>query len=174
MNERILKEITVEVTQQCPNKCIFCSSESSITCDTFIPYEKLKEISSFAKSKGATEINISGGEPRYHDHIEMYLDYNNMLGLKSNFYTSGNCNIESLLNALRFYNITNVKFIFDYPSYRTDEYFTLTGKDSLRIVNANIKKCIDSKFDVEVHFVPTEINMRSVYNTCLWLKRMGG
>ena len=37
-----LKEITIEITQQCPNYCIHCSSMSSLSKNHMMPLEKVK------------------------------------------------------------------------------------------------------------------------------------
>jgi MoaA/NifB/PqqE/SkfB family radical SAM enzyme len=39
-----LKEITIEITQQCPNYCIHCSSMSSLSKNHMMPLEKVKEL----------------------------------------------------------------------------------------------------------------------------------
>lgn len=56
-----MKEITLEITNYCPNYCEYCSSNADITGSTFL---KLRQIKKIIKEDDIYDrINISGGEP---------------------------------------------------------------------------------------------------------------
>ncbi len=56
-------EITIEITQYCPNRCSYCSSNASPKGK----HLETKKILLFLKEqKNVTRINISGGEPLAH------------------------------------------------------------------------------------------------------------
>ena len=87
--ERNLEEITVEVIQKCNSNCVFCSSMSTQKCENEIPINKLKDISSFAKSKQTKTINISGGEPLLKIDLLDFVKYNHEIsGLSNIIYIS--------------------------------------------------------------------------------------
>ena len=64
-----LKEITIEITQQCPNYCIHCSSMSSLSKNHMMPLEKVKELIDDVDILGCEQISFSGGEPFLHKEI---------------------------------------------------------------------------------------------------------
>lgn len=60
-----MTEITIEITDYCPNQCAYCSSNAGPDQSTFLPYDWL--VTNFANSsKTWDRINISGGEPLAH------------------------------------------------------------------------------------------------------------
>jgi radical SAM protein with 4Fe4S-binding SPASM domain len=175
---RVLKEITVEVTQQCNSNCIFCSSLSEGSSRNEIPFSKLQEISLFAKSNHASTINISGGEPLLYPEIISFLSFNKSNNLYSTIYTSGNSDFKAFFTNLRKTKITNndLRFIFNYQSVDCDIFAKLTNipdRASFNLVNENILLCLSNGFDVEVHIVPNAININSIFETCSYLKEIG-
>ncbi len=175
--QRRLGEITVEVIQKCNSKCIFCSSVSSQDCKNEISLDILKQIALFSKEKGATSINISGGEPLLKDDLLDFISYNASIGLYSIIYTSGNVFIDNFLKELKnnkeLHNKTN--FIFNYQSVYPQIFSRLTKckEETIGIINSNIEKCINSDFNVEAHIVPNALNIDTIYETCLFLKDIG-
>lgn len=69
----MLKDLCFEIIQTCPNKCKFCSSNSSQDKQTIITFEQFKKtVMHFIKQGGIEELSISGGEPFLHpDLFEM-------------------------------------------------------------------------------------------------------
>ena len=70
-----LKEITIEITQRCPNYCIHCSSLSSLNCSTQLSFDDIRNVIDDAVSLGAELICISGGEPFMHPQITDIIRY---------------------------------------------------------------------------------------------------
>ena len=58
-----LYEVTIEVLQRCPNKCIYCSSWSSKDKMEAMSFDIIRGIVDDAYELGAKLINLSGGEP---------------------------------------------------------------------------------------------------------------
>lgn len=175
--DRHLEELTVEVIQKCNSNCIFCSSLSTKDCKHEIPLAKLQEIVLFAKAKGLKTVNISGGEPVLKSDLLDFVKYNHSIGLNTAIYTSGNVNMLNFVSQLKQNaSIANsVKFIFNYQSSVPEIFSKLTScnKQTIDLVNSNIKMCIKLGFDVETHIVPNAINLDSIYNTCEFLKEIG-
>ena len=84
-----LFEVTVEVLQRCPNKCIYCSSWSSLDKTEALDFDTICGIVDDAVELGAKQINISGGEPFLRPDIISIIDYINYKGLRIRLYTSG-------------------------------------------------------------------------------------
>lgn len=66
----MLKDLCFEVIQTCPNKCKFCSSNSSKEKKTIITLETFKRVVNYFINHGRIEeISISGGEPFLHPDL---------------------------------------------------------------------------------------------------------
>lgn len=172
-----LAQFSVEITQRCNSRCIFCSSNSSPeTIKHEIPIEKLKELSDFGKSKGLKTLNVSGGEPFEHPHLIDFIKYNSANGIKTNVYTSGNFSEEKLDNLLS-QNISNkdLKLTFNYQS-AVDEVFqklTNAAPFSVEDVNRYIKKVVDSGYTVGAHMVPNKLNINTLQMSVEKLQNLG-
>lgn len=85
-----LKDLCFEIIQKCPNKCLFCSSCSSINDNYAIDYQLFtKVIDHFMKLGGIEEISLSGGEPFLHPDILNMVKYCKQNNIKTTIYTSG-------------------------------------------------------------------------------------
>ena len=65
----MLSEISIEILQRCPNRCIYCSSHSNPQATHIIPFGIIKSVIDDAKSLGCKTVCLSGGEPFLH-HIK--------------------------------------------------------------------------------------------------------
>ena len=84
-----LKEITIEITQRCPNFCIHCSSLSSLRCGTQLSFDDIRNVIDDAVLLGTELICISGGEPFMHPQIVDIIRYVHSKQVHCNVYTSG-------------------------------------------------------------------------------------
>ena len=85
-----LKDLCFEVIQACPNRCKFCSSNSSIEKSTIITFKQFKKtIDFFISHGGIGEISISGGEPFLHPDIFDMIKYCKDKGIRTVVFTSG-------------------------------------------------------------------------------------
>ena len=85
-----LKDLCFEVIQTCPNRCKFCSSNSSIEKSTIITFKQFKKtIDFFISHGGIGEISISGGEPFLHPDIFDMIKYCKDKGIRTVLFTSG-------------------------------------------------------------------------------------
>jgi radical SAM protein with 4Fe4S-binding SPASM domain len=174
---RTLREITVEVIQKCNSNCIYCSSFSGKDSNHEICIDKLKEIALFSKEKGASEINISGGEPFLKEDLLEYVFFINDLGLNVNIYTSGNFELtqEIKKKLLNYSHKEKGSIIFNYCSCEPKVFNQIVADSNFGIenINENLMFFINSGYNVEVHTVPNVINLDTLYNTAKNLKNMG-
>lgn len=85
-----LKDLCFEIIQTCPNRCKFCSSNSSIEKNTIITFKQFKKtIDYFLSQGGIGEISISGGEPFLHPDIFNMIKYCKDKGIRTVVFTSG-------------------------------------------------------------------------------------
>ena len=86
----MLKDLCFEVIQTCPNKCKFCSSNSSKEKKTIISLEQFKRtITHFINHGGIGEVSISGGEPFLHPELFEMIEFCKNNGLRTVVFTSG-------------------------------------------------------------------------------------
>ena len=86
----MLKDLCFEVIQRCPNKCKFCSSNSSQEKKKIIKLEDFKKtINYFIKQGGIEEISISGGEPFLHPDLFEMIRFTKENGIRTVIFTSG-------------------------------------------------------------------------------------
>ena len=86
----MVKDLCFEVIQTCPNKCKFCSSNSSQEQKTIISLDKFKEtIMYFINHGGIEELSISGGEPFLHPNLFNMVKFCKDKGIKTVLFTSG-------------------------------------------------------------------------------------
>ena len=86
----MLKDLCFEVIQTCPNKCQFCSSNSSQEEKTIITLEDFKRtVMHFTKNGGIGEISISGGEPFLHPDLFEMVKFCKEQGIRTVIFTSG-------------------------------------------------------------------------------------
>jgi radical SAM protein with 4Fe4S-binding SPASM domain len=174
---RLLREITVEVTQKCNSLCLFCSSLSNSNCESQIPIEKLFEISEFSRQKGATSINISGGEPLLRDDLSKLVTFNENIGLDTVIYTSGNIEtykpFQKIIDGLK--NKNRIKFIFNYPSIDRNIFQKLINSTNFEpsTIDNYVSYLLSEGIEVETHIVPNALNVDSLYSTIKHLKSIG-
>lgn len=174
---RKLKEVTIEINQKCKSNCLFCSSLSGISKTRVIPKQKIFEVMQFCREKGATNINLSGGEPLLNKELCDILSFAGSLGLKVTIYTSGNIPDFNIFNMLLEANLpkSDLKLIFNYPSSKNEIFQTLINDQSVDICSIDdaIQKLLNNTIEVETHIVPNAINLASLYETVTHLKNIG-
>jgi MoaA/NifB/PqqE/SkfB family radical SAM enzyme len=86
----MLKDLCFEVIQTCPNKCKFCSSNSSQEKQNIITLEQFKKaVMHFINQGGIEEVSISGGEPFLHPDLFEMVRFCKDNGLRTVIFTSG-------------------------------------------------------------------------------------
>ena len=160
-----LHEITIEVTQRCPNRCIYCSSLSDIEHTEALDYDTICKVVDDAKTLGAKSVSLSGGEPFLRDDIAEIVDYIHTMGLKVRVYSSGiwydNGQCVSIPTTL----LDSVKdkidsLIFNYESINDALYATIMGTEpgNLALLDETIKAAVALRIPVEAHLVPMHCN----------------
>lgn len=163
-----LNEITIEITQQCPNRCVYCSSLSDMEKTEALSFDTICKVADDAKALGATSVSLSGGEPFLREDIVEIIDYLKAKGFKVRVYSSGifyNGQYATIpVNLLESVKDKIDALIFNYESIDPGLYATIMGSEprSLALLEETIKTAIALGIPVEAHLVPMYCNYRQI------------
>lgn len=165
-----LNDLTIEITQKCPNYCMHCSSLSSLKSKTFINKESVLKVATQAFDLGLTRLAISGGEPLYHPEIKSIVDGIGDIGIDVSIYTTG-ISPDSFGQASSFHDWDdfrkdNTRLIFSVQSTNDSTHDRISGRQgSLSLTKSSIFSAREHGFYTEVHLVPNKINLFEIEET---------
>lgn len=175
----MLSEISIEILQRCPNRCIYCSSHSNPQATHIIPFEIIKNVIDDAKSLGCKTVCLSGGEPFLHPHILDIISYIAKQQLTCYVYTSGIYMKDEVYSSLPNEYIEAIrgmvdKVIFNVEADSSALYDQIMGTDvgGFDMMKKSINDCVSSGLVVETHVVPMQVNfkhLKSIFEMCYQL-----
>lgn len=175
----MLSEISIEILQRCPNRCIYCSSHSNPQATHLIPFEIIKNIIDDAKSLGCKTVCLSGGEPFLHPQILDIISYIAKQQLTCYVYTSGIYMKDEVYSSLPNEYIEAIrgmvdKAIFNVEADTSALYDQIMGTDvgGFDMMKKSINDCVSSGLVVETHVVPMQVNfkhLKSIFDMCYQL-----
>ena len=175
----MLSEISIEILQRCPNRCIYCSSHSNPQATHIIPFEIIKNIIDDAKSLGCKTVCLSGGEPFLHPQILDIISYIAKKKLICYVYTSGIYMKDEVYSSLPNEYIESIrgmvdKVIFNVEADSSTLYDQIMGTDvgGFDMMKKSINDCVSSGLVVETHVVPMQVNfkhLKSIFEMCYQL-----
>ena len=175
-----LKEITIEVTQQCPNFCIHCSSLSSMTKQCMMPYAKIEELIDDAATLGCTHLSLSGGEPFLRHDLTNIVSHAHRRKMDVSIYTSGIYHDGFSYNSLPLEILKKLlpyecKIIVNYEAADDKTYDLIMGThvDGFNLLKQTIRHCVNLGFNVEAHTVPMASNYFQIPSIISQCKALG-
>ena len=175
----MLSEISIEILQRCPNRCIYCSSHSNPQATHIIPFEIIKNVIDDAKSLGCKTVCLSGGEPFLHPQILNIISYIAKQQLICYVYTSGIYMKDEVYSSLPNEYIEAIrgmvdKVIFNVEADSSALYDQIMGTDvgGFDMMKKSINDCVSSGLVVETHVVPMQVNfkhLKSIFEMCYQL-----
>ena len=175
----MLSEISIEILQRCPNRCIYCSSHSNPQATHLIPFEIIKNVIDDAKSLGCKIVCLSGGEPFLHPQILDIISYIAKQQLTCYVYTSGIYMKDEVYSSLPNEYIEAIrgmvdKVIFNVEADSSALYDQIMGTDvgGFDMMKKSINDCVSSGLVVETHVVPMQVNfkhLKSIFEMCYQL-----
>lgn len=175
----MLSEISIEILQRCPNRCIYCSSHSNPQATHIIPFEIIKNVIDDAKSLGCKTVCLSGGEPFLHPQILNIISYIAKQQLICYVYTSGIYMKNEVYSSLPNEYIEAIrgmvdKIIFNVEADSSALYDQIMGTDvgGFDMMKKSINDCVSSGLVVETHVVPMQVNfkhLKSIFEMCYQL-----
>lgn len=175
-----LKEITIEITQQCPNQCIYCSSFSGPNKTTCLSTENIIEVVDDAVALGCKSISLSGGEPFLHPGLVQIVNHITKLGLRCYIYTSGiyidhgdPCSIP--VKILEELNGKVDKYVVNVEADNDVLYNKIMGTSfhGFTLMKQFIKEVVLIGGVVEAHFVPMKFNYYQIPYVVDMCKELG-
>jgi MoaA/NifB/PqqE/SkfB family radical SAM enzyme len=168
-----LRELTLEITNRCLNRCLTCSSNSEPRPDApHLEHYLVRSLLEQASELGVEHVYLSGGEPFLHPDFDSILADATRLLLpgRVSVYTSGvtwrvssygegpgslllTADQESLLKAGRVPLVFNVYSHLPYV-----HNFLASGDDRLRATQAAMQNCLARGLIVRAHMVVTRLN----------------
>lgn len=175
----MLSEISIEILQRCPNRCIYCSSHSNPQATHIISFEIIKNIIDDAKNLGCKTVCLSGGEPFLHPQILDIISYIAKQQLICYVYTSGIYMKDEVYSSLPNEYIEAIrgmvdKVIFNVEADSSTLYDQIMGTDvgGFDMMKKSINDCVSSGLVVETHVVPMQVNfkhLKSIFEMCYQL-----
>lgn len=122
----MVKEIKIEVTEQCQRWCAHCSSKAKDIEFQYLNKELVKRIIDEAVLLKANSVVFTGGEATLYPNLEESISYAHQNGLETKLYTMCNPNEESIRHISNF-----VFYGLDEMIYSTSYHLTRDGVVSL-------------------------------------------
>ncbi|HEX8815113.1 MAG TPA: radical SAM protein [Terriglobales bacterium] len=161
-----LKELKLELTQQCPLACVHCSTESHRKRTSALTRETVIRLIREGSGLGLEKVAFTGGEPLLVPYLHEAIRESWALGVRSSLYTCGA--VDSDLNpltadaAMALADAGLGKFIFSLYSHRAEVHNSVTGFQSLSTTIAAMQAALKTSVDVEIHFVAMRRNFRDL------------
>lgn len=174
----MLADLTVEINQRCPNRCLFCSSLASTNSQVLLGLETVLSVGREAVALGLTHLNVSGGEPLCHPDIVPIVKGLGNLGLTTGIYTSG-LFLDKTDSVKPFedwdkFSSAKPTLIFGLQSTAPDIHDELAGrKGAFDQTKRALLAALRLGFEVEVHVVPNKLNLDSIPTTVRDVDRWG-
>ena len=175
----MLNEISIEIIKKCPNRCVHCSSMSTINSAEIIPLNLFKQVIDKGISLGLKTVCFSGGEPFLHPDFLKMIDYTAEKGLNSFIYTSGivldnSENPTSLpIQILEYIASKVTKVIFNVEASDSITYKKIMGIDGFDIMKQSISSTVGLGISTEAHFVPMKLNINQIKSTVKMCEQLG-
>ena len=163
---RELNELFIEITNNCLQKCVHCSSAASCENNEKIGLVNIKKMVEAALSRGLKNITLSGGEPFLHEEFTSIIEYLTHKLLNVSIYTCGvylgkDGNLTSIPQELLSYVAKrNVKrLIFSLHAANPQTYSLISGvSGTYDLARKSIESAVRAGMDIELHIVPMKIN----------------
>lgn len=167
-----MKQISIEIIQKCPNRCLHCSSLSGSNCSTKIGTEMVKKVIDSAAKLKTEVLSISGGEPFLHEGLMEIVQYAKKKNITTYIYTSGikyddagNPDSIRLEEMQKLRDLSVDKIIFDMPAVTEKIYNKFMGTCGYqRFAIESIARAKHTGIYTEIHFVPTKVNVSEIDN----------
>lgn len=165
-----LSELSVEITQRCPNRCLHCSSLSSPRACSTIPAASVINVAEQSQQLGLKCISISGGEPLLHPELACIVSGIDSLGMSIGFYTTG-IEYDGTGRAVprqdwSLFPRDSTRLIFSLHSWNAETHDLISDREgAFLLTKAAIHAALKQNFRVETHIVPNKLNLRELEET---------
>jgi MoaA/NifB/PqqE/SkfB family radical SAM enzyme len=172
-----IREIKIELTQQCPLACVHCSSNSSPKALIHLSSEVVRRVIQEARFLGVKEISFSGGEPLIYPWLQDVLLECKSASIATQIYTSGVTSDRfsplSEEEAAVLGELSVARLIFSVYSTDARIHNTVTGFPSLDATIQAIKNARTSGLKCQIHLVAFRRNFRELTSVAALAEELG-
>lgn len=168
-----INELFLEITNQCQQNCIHCSTASDVDSKDMLSFQKIVDIIQQSVKLGINHISLSGGEPFLHSHFMYICKYIKTKNIPFTIYSCGTCNGKSIdidtLNAIK--NCGCDKVIYSLHGNEYIQNKIARNKNSYKSV---IQSILNTKeiIPTEIHFVLMKQNINAFQSVVDFAKEM--
>jgi radical SAM protein with 4Fe4S-binding SPASM domain len=161
-----LKELKLELTQECPLACVHCSTNSSRKQHSALPADVVFRILREGAVLGVERVVFTGGEPLVSPYLVSAVETATTLGLASTVYTTGI--VDNRLTPISQEAAADLgsaglkRFIFSVYSDRASTHDSITRYGSHAATLVAIRRALETSVPVEMHFVAMRTNFRDL------------
>jgi MoaA/NifB/PqqE/SkfB family radical SAM enzyme len=162
-----LQELTLELTNTCPLRCLHCSSNSCPSRNDTLDDEVVARLITEAARLGADKVSFGGGEPTLAKCLIPAITQVVNQGMYVEVFTCGVCSDGKQLCSIstqiieRCKRLKGLKFIFSLYGATSGVHDHITQTPtSFRVLMNSLHKCLDAGLDCEINFVPLRSNVR--------------
>ena len=160
------EELTLELTDWCPSKCLHCSSGSGPNCKNELPHDLALHLVDEAGQLGATKISLGGGEPTASESflsvVRQTIKHRILVEVFTCGLTITNEGVDSLPTTIieGCAGLKGIKFIFSFhgATAQTHDYITQTP-GSYECLLSSLENCLKAGIECEMNFVPLKLNV---------------
>lgn len=164
------EELTLELTDWCPSKCLHCSSNSGPTCRRFLDAKVALRLVNEAAALSAHKISFGGGEPTMAPSFVPTVERATELGLIAEVFTCGiqtgthlKTISDDVISECR--KFTGIKFLFSLYGADAEIHDCITRTPgSFAVLCESLRKCLNTGIECEINFVPVKINFLELEN----------
>lgn len=166
-DERALKHLTLEITNECPLQCVFCSSGVGHVPTLSYSLSDIQSIIDSVVALGCKYIAFSGGEPLMHPDIIGAVKHAKEKGLVVSIYTSGNVkdkegNVVPVPNSM-FKELPVNSIFFSIHGGDASVHDSISNVEgSFDNLMTSVKNAIACGIYTEFHFVPLKNNYEEI------------
>lgn len=161
-----LRELKLELIQQCTLACVHCSTDSHRRRTSVLPRETVLRLLHEGSELGVEKVAFSGGEPLLVPYLAEIVAEANTLGIHSSLYTCGVADFElNPLTADRAKHLVEAglgRFIFSIYSHSPEIHNSVTRYASFSTTVNSLRNAVGAGGNAEIHFVAMGRNFRDL------------
>lgn len=165
-NSYQLRELKIELTQECPLACIHCSTSSSRKQLTQLPLAQVLRILHEGSELGVRKVAFTGGEPLVYTGLQEAVKRARELDIAVTLYTSGikDNDLNSLTTdeAASLVNLGVGRFVFSLYGTDPKVHESVTRYGTFKATASALLSTVEAKGSTEIHCVAMRRNYRQI------------
>lgn len=176
----MIKDVSIEITQKCVNRCIHCSSCSTEECTMMLQLDTLRRVIQGLHRLKVERVCLSGGEPFLHPDIVEVVKQISDSNIIVDIYSCGIVKDAGEAKPLSLELLSIMKkvglrsLLFNLQSANENTYDLITqSKGHFPLLRESISNAIKCGIRTEIHFVPMRQNVDDAVDVIRFAEQMG-